>query len=484
MRKQDNLVQFINSMAAAEKRFFREYIKKSELKGGYINLFNILEGAPKYNAEETAAKLGLSKKKLAHEKERLQQLVLRCSRLWTEHAGTENTFELLNRVQEINLLTKRSLWAYAYDLGKSAAASALAQERYLHANMILNSNSECLAVLGDYAEAIQLKEAVIRNNRIIMENDELSMLQLRLIEKLSTGRVEPSQFEFLPEHPLMKTPNNDLLSFNARMIQSALWCYYYEDVQKDNDKLLHYVIKIYDLCLACRNAPYFDATQMAVAISHLSQVLSMQGRYPESLQKLDELDEWLLQHKKKAPGIYKFERYSELQRLVIYNNMGRFDATCEAAGAMVKVVKEDFLGYNEALLFYYAIALFHTGKNDMCLKVLQKLLSIESRTRQELLVPTRILFIMAQYETGNLRLIPHMVKALNAFLKRVHNKIQNGSNLFKLFSRLAKSDFKPMTPAQWSALEKKIKDDDFSENIREVFIGRWLKRKCQHPAIL
>ncbi len=477
MRKQDYLVQFIAGMSTAEKRFFREYIKRSNRSVSHLKLFQTIEKAKTYDTAEFTRTLGIDKTKLAHEKERLQELVLRSTRQWMEISAGDATYELWARAQEVNLLANRNLCNYAYSLGKKAAENALQQERYLLSNIILNTNAECLAIMGDYTQSIAQKEAVIRNNGIIMENDELSLLQLKVIKAISRGRIAPGQFKDLPRHALMKRPTGHLQSYNAKMTQLALWCYYYEDIKSDRAKLLHYVKQIYDLCLASRDTGYFNATHLAIAMCHLIAVLSVGGNYNEAMQKLQELEEWLARHKK-GWDMLKYERYAEVQRLVLYNELQQFDRTSEAAAKVIKGRKEEFLGYNEATLFYYAVSLFHTGKTDSCLKVLQKLLSVESRTRLELLLPTRVLFILAQYETGNLRLLSHLIKALNAFLKRSKINLSQGGSLPALLNKLAKSEYRELTANEWQTFYKMIKGEEFNGSVREIFLSQWLKRKC------
>jgi hypothetical protein len=137
------------------------------------------------------------------------------------------------------------------------------------------------------------------------------------------------------------------------------------------------------------------------------------------------------------------------------------------------------LGYNEAILFYYAVALLHTGKTDTCLKILQKLNSIESRTREELMVPTRILFILAQFDTGNRRLLPHLVNSLYAFLKRARRNNPTARSLSELLNRLARSEYHPLYITDWNTLYNKIDGIEFGEGVRELFLARWLNRKYE-----
>ena len=144
MRKQDYLPQLIQSMNPSEKRYFRLYSSLQPGTKNYLKLYEILEAAEQYDSTAISKKLKVSAKKLADEKEYLQQVLLRALRHYEQDINPRT--ELANRFLEADLLYRRGLNEYALTHLDKSYEKTMLYEQY-----------------GLFIDYFQLRQALVRN---------------------------------------------------------------------------------------------------------------------------------------------------------------------------------------------------------------------------------------------------------------------------------------------------------------------------------
>ncbi len=118
MRKQDQLVDLIHRLTPAEKKFFKEYTTRNKSSQNFVKLYELLQKEETYNAERLCKKLGKTKANLAHEKDYLQEVLLRALRDYHEQIPDIATSNIISNV---DVLYQKG----AYDMARDVAAKAM-----------------------------------------------------------------------------------------------------------------------------------------------------------------------------------------------------------------------------------------------------------------------------------------------------------------------------------------------------------------------
>ncbi|MCW3127810.1 MAG: hypothetical protein JWO03_3468 [Bacteroidetes bacterium] len=121
MRKQDQLVDLIHNLTAAEKKFFREYAAKNSKGQGYVKLYEALQKVDNYDAAILCKKLKKTKANLAHEKDYLQEVLFRALR---EHHSTDADISRSNAFADTLILFQKGCYEMAADLTEKAIKEA------------------------------------------------------------------------------------------------------------------------------------------------------------------------------------------------------------------------------------------------------------------------------------------------------------------------------------------------------------------------
>src|SRR5262245_23685897 len=112
MRKQDYLFNLVKSLSPAEKKYFKQHTRLMGGKKQYDKLFDAMDAMETYDHAALARKMGIATGKLAHDKEYLQQILLRLLRHFYETDSVRMSLPAM--AEEVYLLQRRGLTDYAY----------------------------------------------------------------------------------------------------------------------------------------------------------------------------------------------------------------------------------------------------------------------------------------------------------------------------------------------------------------------------------
>lgn len=140
MRKQDQLVDLIHKLTPAEKKFFKEYTAKNKSSQSFVKLYELLQKQDSYNADLLCKKLGKTKANLAHEKDYLQEVLLKALRDYHEQIPD---MAMANIISNVDVLYHKG----AYDMARDMAVKAL---------KIAHQNSNFPAAIALYQKLMRI----------------------------------------------------------------------------------------------------------------------------------------------------------------------------------------------------------------------------------------------------------------------------------------------------------------------------------------
>ena len=105
--------------------------------------------------------------------------------------------------------------------------------------------------------------------------------------------------------------------------------------------------------------------------------------------------------------------------------LGTFEEGLKMIPALEEKLKEYalFLDNHRLLVFNYKIAnlYFGSGKYDITIDYLQKIINVNPDLRNDLQCYARLLHLMAHYELGNFEIMDSLIKSVYRFMARMEN---------------------------------------------------------------
>ena len=150
----------------------------------------------------------------------------------------------------------------------------------------------------------------------------------------------------------------------------------------------------------------------------------------------------LLNHKKLAEAIKRFEKFTE-QKIVTLNDnnrilayqylytakinlyflQGTFSRGLRMVPFLEKMLKEygPYLDAHRVLVFYYKIAClyFGSGNNEKAIDYLNRIINQKGDLRTDLQCYSRLLHLIAHYELGNFDLLEYLIKSVYRYMVRM-----------------------------------------------------------------
>ena len=431
MRKQDYLPQLIQSMNPSEKRYFRLYSSLQPGTKNYLKLYEILEAAEQYDSTAISKKLKVSAKKLADEKEYLQQVLLRALRHYEQDINPRT--ELANRFLEADLLYRRGLNEYALTHLDKSYEKTMLYEQY-----------------GLFIDYFQLRQALVRNKpdsgaaRImpelfrqqierLTELMEYKFLYAELVPHFvhSHDTDRPSAAKRIAERALMQKNPEGILSAQARFIYYDLknrTSAFATGVGSDTSFYARKCLEIFDKNPALRfvTPDMYVQCHLVLADSVPAEELDYGLKMiDKAIAILDKGD--LPLHHHIVDRLYNNARS---QRALLLYHMGHYTEFIEAVRKVLDHELPPGRQYIKVTLLYvYAAALLYTGQADKALDPLREILKGNKAARVDVQLKAMLLELMVQFDLKNYTLIPYLVSAIRKWIRR-KNISPEESNLY------------------------------------------------------
>ncbi|MFN8285916.1 MAG: hypothetical protein U0V74_04135 [Chitinophagales bacterium] len=472
MRKQDYLVQLIKSLSPSEKRYFKLFCQSQTGGKKYLALFNALEGAETYDAAALSKLLKIEPSNLAHEKEYLQDVLLRNLRIFHENNFVESN--LMAQYQEADLLYRKGLTTYSISKAEKALKKVMKFERFGLALGLLRLLSHCYSHLSLFAEmeAVNAQE----DKLLEVQHEFMSLIHLRdRFRKPVMNRTGFDELKDVKDNPLFNRKPNTFKSWHAEHCWNEIGMFYYQYIERNPHKALEHAqnqIKQF------HKHPHFRSILPSGYYNSFASVCIRQytlGHYREALNSVNQLIE-----KSSAPIpevsavlTKRFNNFGKVTKMTLLSLLHEFTEAKHWGQQVSKII--DDVKPGERLTFWldYSLSLFHTGDLDGCMVTLNKLMDYKTKERVDIQLYARLLFIMLQLQLKNYQLIPYQVKSARAWKKRAKTEAEGSTELLAWFDKLGKAGLQLQWKETFAEFKEALQNDPLKELSQELALNKW-----------
>ena len=497
--QKDNLFSLVKSLTKSEKRQFKLYVGRLGVNSDskFLNLFNLLDKAKKYN-EAAILKTGYVKKQqLANVKAHLYKQILISLKLNPAHQNIRS--QIREQMDFASILYHKGLYkqslkilAKVKDLAldheeKNMAFEIVELEKIIEAQYITRS-------IGSRAEELSIQARDLSNQNII--TSKLSNLSLQLYSIiLKTGYVKnEDEYKKVTQYFTERLPEIKWakLGFREKLwyFKAHLW---YNFLLQDFLNCYKYATK------------WVDLFHQNPSMINLNPVFYLKGNnyLLESLYFINDKSKFVkkLDHFKAIVNSSKFIKDENVSTLVfLYTNFhsinqhfidGSFEEGLELIPKIEKLlVKFDTrIDPHHKMIFYYKFASLHfgAGNNKACIKYLDKIISNKSLSmREDLLCFSRVLNLVAHYEAGIDYHLEALLKSTYKFLIKMNDLHEVQKEMIKFIRALQDIYPHDLKKAFKNLLERlKIYEDHPFERRAFLYLDiiSWLESKIENKPV-
>lgn len=472
MRKQDYLLHLIHSLSPSEKRYFKVFCQSQPGGKQYLRLFTALEKCTTYDAVALAKSLGIKPGNLAHEKDYLQDVLLRNLRMFHEEFFVDS--KLMAEFVEADLLYRKGMYAYCISKAEKTLEKAMKYERFGLAQNFTRLLSYCYNQINEFDKVLQTNQ---QETHILEATTEyISMVHLRdRFMPVVTARKNFESLADIEEHELFKREPKKLKSWLAMHCQSEIGLFYYQYVKPDPKKAL---AAAQNQLTLFNQSPHFKVIIPTAYYSAFAKICVRHygaGNYRDALQYVNQL---ISETQKQVSGIphsilQRYNVYGKGTKMTLLSLLHQFTE----ASAFGRQVYESSDSMNKGdrltFLFDYALSLFHTGDYDGCHKQLTILMDDKTKERVDVQLYARVLFIMLQLQLKNYSLIPYQVKNLRVWQKRAKADAPGVTRLLQWLDKLGKAGALNQFSQAVTAFKHDLLSEELKSITKELALDKW-----------
>lgn len=467
MRKQDQLLELINTLTASEKRYFKIFCKTQTGNKNYVALFDELENAVTYDAKQLAKKMKVSPAALANDKEYLQEVLLRSLRLFHENSSVESALQA--DFMQASVLLKKGLVTYCVTLCNKIVAKAIKIERFtlaLNAGRLL---SMCYANLRQYDEMRKANERETQLLEMLTEYSAFIHLRDTLIEPVLT-RKGLADVEDISKNKLFNKPSAQLKSFHARLCQGEIGMFYYQYIRPDAEKALQYALMQYEEFKA---SPHFIPIIPSAYYSLLSKLCVRYYGIGNFKQALFYIDMLISETEQRGNELKVHNTSGKCIKMTLLTLQHLFEESASFGKQFYTISEDANPAERITFLMDYALSLFHTGNYNACHEQLHKLIEGPATDRLDIQLQGRLLFIMLQIQLKNYSLVPYQTKSLKGWMKKTKANATGAVELISWLEKLAKADAKHKLPETFAAFKEVLQHESVKKLEKVLALNKW-----------
>lgn len=472
MRKQDYLLHLIQSLSPSEKRYFKVFCQSQAGGKQYLRLFTALEKSGTYNSAALAKALNITTENLAHEKDYLQEVLLRNLRMFHEDTYLES--RLMADFLEADLLYRKGMSTYAISKAEKTLVKALKYERFSLALNLTRLLSYCYSHVGEFDSVKKMNDQ--ESLLLASATEYLEMVHLR--DRFMPVVTKRKGFETLKDvekHPLFVKEPKQLKSWLAQHCQCEVGLFYYQYIKPDAQKAL---ASAQNQLILFKQAPHFIVIIPSAYYSAFSKICVRHygmGNYREALQYANQLID---ETQKPAAGIAASvtERYNVFgkgTKMTLLSLLHMFTEARTFGQQNYKACESMTKGDRLTFLFDYALSLFHTADYDACHKQLMLLMDEKTKERIDIQLYARVLFIMLQLQLKNYSIIPYQTKNLRGWQKRTKADAPGVKELIGWLEKLGKAGALNQLTGTFAEFKDELKQDTLKALSTELALDKW-----------
>ncbi len=448
-RSSDFVFQLIQAMTKSEKRQFKLYSGRLEANNTakFVLLFDVLDKQREYDERQIIHHVGVKKQQLSNLKAHLYKQILISLRLNPAHQDTtqhlheqldyarilyskglyRQSLKILEKAKQLAIKRQRPTIAFQLvDLEKLIETQFVHKEvgsrtsKLINQSKSLSHTNDILARLSDLATELQsmmLESGYAKNNTAFSKLEayyderfpKLNYSELGFLEKISWLRVQ--------------------ISYNS-LIQDFLGMYKYAKrwISLFDDHPL--MVGEHPVYFLMGHQHFFDA----------SFFLKQKTQFNERLIKLDQLVKKKVFSKDKNLVTLYFLCKTQAQLNLCFLD-GSFSVGKRLIPEILYGIKQnkERLNPHQLMVLYYKLACLHFAleQYDACIDYLNRIIENKTlRVHQDLLCFSRVLSLIAHYESGRDYAIEAQIKSTYKFLLRMDELQQVQQEMIRFLRKL------------------------------------------------
>ena len=436
----DQIFSLVKSLTKAEKRNFRIYTSRFQdgNSSKYIQLFDILDKQKELDERELF-KL-FPKAQLSNLKRHLYKQILISLRLI--HISKSAHIEIRELMDFANILYRKGLYLQSLKILDKAKAQAqkihndlillniYEFEKIIESRHITRSGPEKINDLLSQSEK-QLKGV---SNLVKLTNLKIYLHGLYIQNGHIKSKEEHDQVDEIFEKHISTI---DITTLNpiekVHMFQSFVWYYY---ILIDFVNCYSYASKWVNILLESKIPVHRDPNLLMRGYHYILTSAYNILDVDNYLRHLEELERFRKKNYKKFDlntQIVSF-LYVHNGRLNKYFLQGEFEEGTKTIPSTLRRINryQDKLDAHRIMVLYFKIAWMYFGaeKYNMCLKYLNKIITLEiGKLREDVQGYTRLMHLMAHYESENYDIGDYLVKNVERFFSKMED-----SNLLQIMT--------------------------------------------------
>lgn len=449
-QKTDPLFTLIKSLSKSEKRQFKLYAGRLEgnSQSNFVNLFILLDSLETYNEKLIFLKTDIKKQQLANTKAHLYKQILISLRLSPTHQNSIT--HIREQIDFATILYSKGLYQQSLKLLDKTKILAIQKEQYNLAYEIIElekviESQYITRSMSDRADTLAIEAKNINQKNVI--TSRLSNLSLQLYSWFlkygyarndqDTKTVEKYYSDRLPKYKFSE------LGFTGKMYlyQANLWLGFitqdFISCYRNSQKLVQL---FHDFSDMKKLHPVFYLKAVNYLLESLFY-LQRREKYQETLEDLTKEIE--------IEKIFSSENTQNLCFLYLHQHRinsfylsGEFTKGTEFVNnVQTKLNNTDRkIDAHHVMLFYYKFACmyFGAGNYEQCIFYLNKIIENKDlKMREDLLCYTRVLNLVAHYESGEDENIEELIKSTYKFLLKMNNLYEVQRKMIKFLRNLS-----------------------------------------------
>lgn len=451
--KSKDLFFLIKSLTKAEKRAFRIYASRFQEGEGllYLQLFDLFEKQKVLNDKEVMVKMdGLNASRYSNLKRHLFGQILNALRLIEKEKKTN--IKIREQIDFAYVLYGKGLYLLALKILEKAKFKAekhgadfslltiIEMEKMIQERHITRSGPEYASKLVESSE--EIIERI--NNRVELSNVRMNLHSIYIAKGHAKNKEEA---EGLKEQFFEKLTRieaqEEILGIMEKVFlyQSFVWYFY---ILFDFEQCYTYALKWVGLF---EDNKAFQSRDVNIFFRGYHHLLNSSFILKERVRLESHLAE--LEHFRKSNYAKFNENTKVLSFLHVHNArynevflQGDFEKGLDHIRRTNLRLKryQDKLDIHKVMIFHYKIAWMYFGNHQLknCLLQLEKVLFSESNSlRVDIQIYSRLLYLMALYETEDFNRVLSKIQSFKAFFEKQEEKNDFQNTVIDLFQNLA-----------------------------------------------
>lgn len=497
--QKDFLFVLIKSLTTSEKRQFKLYVNRLGINADakFLLLFSEMDKMKEYDESIIIAKKISTKQQLSNLKAHLYKQVLVSLRMNPSHQNYR--IQLREQLDFANILYQKGLYKQALKiLDKSKQTALELDEKSIASEIIdlekvIESQFITRSIEGRADELIRQSQEVSRQNQY---TTALSNLSLKLYSEMLTHGYVKNDAD---REEIMKIFNTQIQNINPDKLNFTEKLWYFKAHVWKNQLLqeykytLKYAYQWVDLFHKNPEMIFSHPVWYIKGNTYLLKILFLYGN-------IDILEEHF-EHFNKTVNAENFAQNENLQSLIFlshYNTLMNihfvkgefFTGTKLIPEIELKMdrLREKIDEHHFMILYLKMAAMFFGSKMyGQAIEYAMKVVECKGNVQEDLLFHTRILILMAKYESGNDEDYDEFITSTLKFARKMkkpeefhYDSIRFFKDLNSLISNKQQNAFKAFD----EKLETFSKNEYYRRSLLYIDIHGWVKSKVQNVDVI